>query len=515
MQAALRSQHVVGVFDVLEVGHNPALLMEYVEGPTLEDALQRVQFTLRQAEVLFRGTLEGVKAAHELGLVHRDLKPANVLLANATNGVVPKVADFGIAKVADERGSTRVGIAMGTPSYMAPEQIRDAGSVDHRADIFSLGCILYELVTHHQAFPQHDVLDIYNAISRGEYISPRQLNPSLPKRFAAAIRGALTVDKEQRIPNCDVLMEVFEGRRPWHMSGVANISDEPIVETSGSFGVPLAPGSTVLPVEVLEDLASQPDDLKTDDLRTDVTSSSNPLTPSDDLQGVDPADTIYPGEETTPSRKRWIVAALLLCVVGGAALVGSELSTGEAERPAPTQVATAGALPPERAETKPATSAPVSSSTSTPSEHDATAGAAPEPTPVSEPVEASPASAPAAATRPAPSTTKSRVKPPSKTKRRATPPEDKIAPKSTKAPSLPPAPQTVRLLSIPRIATLQVDGASQVNTPQKLQLAPGTHTVKLNAGNDTKTFTINVREGSENKWCFVLAEGKKHAGGCP
>ena len=134
--------------DVLEVDGQPGLLMEFIEGPSLEQAMTRYQLDLETAETLFLGIVAGVRRAHSVGLVHRDLKPANVLLANTAKGFVPKVTDFGLAKVLSDgrapgSSQTRQGVAMGTPAYMAPEQIRDAGGVDFRADIWSLLSLIH------------------------------------------------------------------------------------------------------------------------------------------------------------------------------------------------------------------------------------------------------------------------------------------------------------------------------------------------------------------------------------
>ena len=182
------------------------------------------------------GVVSGVNHAHSHGLVHRDLKPANVLLANSANGYIPKVTDFGLAKVLQgegaDTGQTRSGIAMGTPSYMSPEQIQDARNVDQRADIFSLGCILYELLTRRRAFPGEQALPIYNAVCSGKYVDPKSILPNLPRRLEMAIGGALMVDRDMRIPDCDTLIRVFKGEQEWVLD-----------EDSPRVNVPLAPTS--------------------------------------------------------------------------------------------------------------------------------------------------------------------------------------------------------------------------------------------------------------------------------
>ncbi len=215
VQASLRHPNILAVTDIVEVDGAPGLIMEYVEGPTLELLLQRERLTFDRAEKLGLGIIAGVSEAHARGLIHRDLKPANVLLAMAGASYVPKVADFGLVKLLTEGGlglsSTRTGLTMGTPRYMAPEQIRDAKNVDQRADIFSLGAVLYELVTGQQAFPGDDVIDLFNSIATGNFIRPKKLVPSLPSAVEEAIVGALEVDRDERIPDCQTLLSTWTG----------------------------------------------------------------------------------------------------------------------------------------------------------------------------------------------------------------------------------------------------------------------------------------------------------------
>ena len=222
VQASLRHLNVVAVTDVLDVNGAPGLLMEHIEGPSLEAALDQFQIPLTAAESLFIGIVNGMRQAHHHGLVHRDLKPANVLLASTPDGFVPKVTDFGLAKVIAEAGAvsqghTRAGVALGTPAYMAPEQIRDARKVDQRADVFALGCILYELVCKQRVYPGTDTIAIYNAVLDAEFVLPRELVPDVPDRIENAILGALVQDKAKRIPDCDTLLAVLAGTTVWEI----------------------------------------------------------------------------------------------------------------------------------------------------------------------------------------------------------------------------------------------------------------------------------------------------------
>jgi eukaryotic-like serine/threonine-protein kinase len=220
VQATLRHPNIVAVTDVLDVHGAPGLLMEYVEGDALDDLLARSgPLDPALAEAVFLDILAGVERAHEMGVIHRDLKPANVMLSPEEGGrVVAKVADFGLAKAleADEGLiRTRTGVAMGTPFYMSPEQIRDARSVDRRTDVFALGAILYELCCGRRAFDGGDLLEIFNAVAGGRFTPPRAIVPELPDRVVSAITGALEVDRERRIPDCGTLRAVLRGQQSW------------------------------------------------------------------------------------------------------------------------------------------------------------------------------------------------------------------------------------------------------------------------------------------------------------
>ena len=212
VQATLRHENIVSVTDVVTIGDAPGLVMELVKGPTLEDLLSHKKLSLDQVDLLAQGILRGVAAAHRQDLIHRDLKPANILLELGHGRIVPKVADFGLAKVLDAGGGmsqTRSGMAMGTPHYMAPEQIRDAKSVDARTDVFALGAIFYEMVSGERAFPGEDMLTIFSAIAEGKARPIREHCPDLPEHMAAAIEGALHIDREQRIGSCDALLALW------------------------------------------------------------------------------------------------------------------------------------------------------------------------------------------------------------------------------------------------------------------------------------------------------------------
>jgi len=219
VQAGLEHPYVLAVRDVLDVNGAPGLLMDFVEGPDLETWREDNHPDAAECDRIFRAIVGAVQAAHRKGVVHRDLKPANVLMHLGPDGVwTPRVADFGLAKavVDDEKsmGTTRAGVAMGTPAYMAPEQIRDASTVDHRADVWALGCILYHLVTGRTAFQGVDIVEIYNAVSAADYPDPRQHAPQLEAATVDTIARCLQVDVNARLSSCEAVLAALDQGPP-------------------------------------------------------------------------------------------------------------------------------------------------------------------------------------------------------------------------------------------------------------------------------------------------------------
>jgi serine/threonine-protein kinase len=202
--AVMNHPNLVRVTDALPVEDLPALIMDWVEGPSLADWLadRTRPASFGNALRLFDGILAGMDHAHRQGVIHRDLKPENVLLANTADGIVPRVSDFGMAKVFGQPGLSMTFRRFGTPEYMAPEQIASPSGVDVRADLWALGCILYELVTGSLAFEADDPRAAFERIERGSYVAPRKLRSDLPAPFAALISDLLQVDRDRRPASC-------------------------------------------------------------------------------------------------------------------------------------------------------------------------------------------------------------------------------------------------------------------------------------------------------------------------
>ena len=214
IQAQVRHPNLVPVTDVIDVDGQVGLVLDFVEGPSLEALLRRGPLPAAQAEGLFRGVLAGVALAHTQGMVHRDLKPANILLAPLPEGGwLPRVSDFGVARVQDAAGGgmgTRTGMMVGTPGYMAPEQADEAKSVDARADIFSLGVILYEMTTGVRPFHGDALLSLLNAVADGTYMAPELRRHDLPGPLREVIVGCLEVEPERRLPSCGAILAILD-----------------------------------------------------------------------------------------------------------------------------------------------------------------------------------------------------------------------------------------------------------------------------------------------------------------
>jgi serine/threonine-protein kinase len=473
VQAALQHANIVTVTDVLDIGGSPGLLMEHIDGPALDTAMKRFKITLADALILFKGIVSGVRAAHRHGLVHRDLKPANVLLFRSAEGFIPKVTDFGLAKVlvgrGAELGQTRQGIAMGTPAYMAPEQVRDARSVDQRADIFSLGCILYELVTRARAFPGDQALEIYNNIVTGRYTPPEELVPDLPDAVIQAIDGCLVLDRELRIPDTDTLIEVLAGRRKWE-------------------AVPHPIPDEVMPTEEISRDAP--------DMPVAVRKATPPPIPRErdpaasgelaDPLGADSEGTL--GGEVSlvpgagPPRLGWLIGGgLLLVLLLGLGVIGLGLGVGSLlrNRPAAVAVSATPIDPPELGQVI-----------------------------VDQPPDVVPAPVRPSVPEPAAVQPKPSSPPPS-----AAVDDDPPQPTATTAAPAP-AIVEVKLLSVPRTVELHIDGVDHGRTPKKLELPAGTHRVRVRSGADEGEFTIRVSAGGANTWCYSFEEGSAVSGKC-
>jgi urea transport system substrate-binding protein len=193
--AALPSDHVVAIYHVGSAGEVPYLAMQYLEGETLEQRLQRVgRLPPAEAARLGRDIALGLAAAHDKGLIHRDVKPANIWLEAVAGNAAPRVKllDFGLARVAGGVSNlTASGTIVGTPHYLAPEQARGL-PLDHRCDLFSLGCVLYRIVTGVLPFDGPDLLSLLSSLAVDEPHPIQEFAPETPAELVELIRALLS-----------------------------------------------------------------------------------------------------------------------------------------------------------------------------------------------------------------------------------------------------------------------------------------------------------------------------------
>jgi WD40 repeat protein/tRNA A-37 threonylcarbamoyl transferase component Bud32 len=214
--AAVEHENVVRVYDFGEADGRPFMALEYCPGGTLTQLLPRAPEQAtdpRGTAALVAAVARGVAAAHAAGVVHRDLKPGNVFLdADGT----PRVADFGLAKRGEGTDVTRTGVGMGTPSYMAPEQARDAKFVGPPADVWALGVILYQALTGARPFVADSAIELMLRIELDDPVPPRKVVPTVPRDLELICLKCLEKKPSDRYPTAaelaDDLDRYLEGR---------------------------------------------------------------------------------------------------------------------------------------------------------------------------------------------------------------------------------------------------------------------------------------------------------------
>ena len=208
--AAVHHQNVVAVYDWISWRGEHYIAQEYVDGVDLRAALQHLgSLPWRAAALVALELARGLEAIHARGTVHRDLKPANVLLGR--NGDV-KIADFGIAQGATHDGLTRPGTTIGTPPYVAPEQLLGE-RVDARGDLFALGVVLYELLAGAPPFrePEEGEKDtLLQRIQRARYASVRKAAPLAPRWLARLVRVLLRAKPRSRPGSAQLVRRLLE-----------------------------------------------------------------------------------------------------------------------------------------------------------------------------------------------------------------------------------------------------------------------------------------------------------------
>jgi WD40 repeat protein len=216
--AAARLQHP-NIVQIHEIGTQDDywyLALEYIEGSTLQQHLGGRPQNPRQAAQLVETLARAVHFAHERGIIHRDLKPANILLqiANLQSAIcnlqsaIPKVTDFGLAKLLDQIGHTKTGDILGSPCYMAPEQARGENRhITPAADVYALGAVLYEMLTGQPPFKAITVLDTLEQVTNRDPVPPRQLQPHTPRDLETICLKCLAKQPRQRYASAAALAD--------------------------------------------------------------------------------------------------------------------------------------------------------------------------------------------------------------------------------------------------------------------------------------------------------------------
>ncbi|HVX12998.1 MAG TPA: serine/threonine-protein kinase [Pirellulales bacterium] len=249
--AKLNHINIVAAYSVLRTGDSLVFAMEYVDGEDLARVVERRgPLPVANAAYYAHQAALGLQHAHEKGMVHRDIKPNNLMLAIEGKRHLVKILDFGLAKATSEKttdvGLTRSGQLLGTPNYSAPEQTRYAQHADIRADIYSLGCTLYFLLTGGPPFQEKNLYDLLVAHHRREPKPLDLVRPEAPAALATLVAKMMAKDPAQRFQRP---VEVAKALGPFFKAGQTRADvgpSQPVVETP--YGLrPESPGTPISP----------------------------------------------------------------------------------------------------------------------------------------------------------------------------------------------------------------------------------------------------------------------------
>ncbi len=207
--AALAHDHIVPIFDVGSVDGKPYIAMQLVEGGDLGALSKEEPFTSKTAAQYMSGIARGMAAAHAKGMLHRDIKPQNVLIDRTKNRAL--LTDFGLARyLEDDSGLTQTGQLLGTPSFMPPEQIRNSSDIDARADVYSLGGTIYQLITGRAPFKAANVHETLRQVVSTDPVPPKTINPDVDRDLDTICMKCLEKEPQARYQSASELADEID-----------------------------------------------------------------------------------------------------------------------------------------------------------------------------------------------------------------------------------------------------------------------------------------------------------------
>jgi serine/threonine-protein kinase len=214
--ASIRHKNIIEVYDVgLSADGDPFLVMEYLEGESLASLMKRSgPMDVGAACAVMEPTLLALAAANRQGIIHRDLKPENIFLAHQPDEPpVVKIIDFGLSKIttsSPDMSCTQTGSILGTPAYMSPEQARGAANIDHRADLYSLGTMLFEMLTGALPYSGNNFTEFFAKLLTEEPRAPRDVYPGFPVEAEPILRKALSKSPDERFQSASEMLEALK-----------------------------------------------------------------------------------------------------------------------------------------------------------------------------------------------------------------------------------------------------------------------------------------------------------------
>ncbi len=204
IQAGIQHPNIATLYEFIELNGQPCIIMEYIDGHTLAERVQpHGPLSTGEALRIFQSVVEAVGHIHSFGIIHRDIKSNNIKIS--TSGQV-KLLDFGIAKSESSPKLTETGDVVGTLEYLSPEQLR-TGTADARSDIWALGVLLYEITSGQKPFVASTLGELYEKITKVNYVPPSKLNPSLPADVMTIISRCLKKNPADRYQSAEALLQ--------------------------------------------------------------------------------------------------------------------------------------------------------------------------------------------------------------------------------------------------------------------------------------------------------------------